>query len=239
MQPGKGPIPVLTREERRRFQRRVAAGLRFQGGDGKELFGPGKVLPLLQGEHQRDKPRGSLTVRSNSGCTTSTVSTRQVEHRVSSSCQLAESEELLLGTSEKILKATLLPEGEALGHQGEDSWSSERPSSSRAKSSLPRAMPCHRCAVAAIKRRRHLEGMWSKVMANNKRILWVKSVGSGSWGVRRVRREWMQRCHPRRQPHQRRLWARRGPHDDIAHSQRSCWSDLSTHSRARKSEAAA
>ena len=42
----------------------------------------------------------------------------QVEHRVSSFGSFAENEELLLGTSEKILKATLLPEGEAIGHLG-------------------------------------------------------------------------------------------------------------------------
>ena len=75
MQPGKGPIPVPA-EGRKRFQRRVTVGSRSQGGDGKELFGPGKVLLLLKGEHRRDKPRGRLAVRANSSSATSTVSTR-------------------------------------------------------------------------------------------------------------------------------------------------------------------
>ena len=77
--------------ERRRFQRRVAAGLRSQGGGGKELFGPGSA---------------------------SAVSTRQVVRLSITFLPLAssaENEELLLGAPEKILKATLLPEGEALG----------------------------------------------------------------------------------------------------------------------------
>ena len=121
MQSGEGPIPILTRGERRRFQRRVAAGLRSRGGKGKELFGPGEVLLLLEGEHRRDKQRGSVAVRANSGCTTSTVSMRQ---RIRLSITFpplaisAENEELLLGTSEKIPTATPLPEGEGLGHLG-------------------------------------------------------------------------------------------------------------------------
>ena len=77
----------------------------------------------------------------------------------------AKNEELLLGAPEKILKATLLPEGEALGHLGRstEAWryrgqlELRAPSSSSAESSLPRAMPCQHCTLAAIMRRRHLE----------------------------------------------------------------------------------
>ena len=46
----------------------------------------------------------------------------------------------------------------------------ERPSSSSAKSSLPRVMHCQHCAVAAIMRKRRLEGMRSKVLAGGRRI---------------------------------------------------------------------
>ena len=61
MEASKGPIPVFTREERWRFQRRVAVGLSFQRGGGEKLFAPSEVLLLLlKGEHRRDKPRGGL-----------------------------------------------------------------------------------------------------------------------------------------------------------------------------------
>ena len=81
----------------------------------------GEVLLLLEGEHRRDESRGSLAERANGGCTTSTVSTRQGIRLSITFLPLAssaEDEELLLGTLEKIFKAILLPEGEALGHLG-------------------------------------------------------------------------------------------------------------------------
>ena len=87
---------------------------------------------------------------------------------------LAVDEELLLGTPEKVLKAAFFPEVRRLA------TNFERPSSNGAKSSLPRAMPCQHCAVPAIMRMWQLEGMWSKVLAGSRRILWVKFVGSCS-----------------------------------------------------------
>ena len=60
---GEGPIPVLARRRRRRFQRRVTVGVFSQGGGGEKLSGPGAILLLLlKGEYRRDKSRGGLAV---------------------------------------------------------------------------------------------------------------------------------------------------------------------------------
>ena len=100
---------------------------------------------------------------------------------------LAVDEELFLGTPEEVLKTAFFQKSEALGHFGRRAkpWGYRGQQELRApllsaKSSLPQAMPCQHCTVAAIMRRRQLEEMWSKVLAGSRRILWVKFVGSCS-----------------------------------------------------------
>ena len=51
MHTNKGPIPVLARRRRRRFQRRVTVGVFSQGGGGDKLSGPSAIL--LKEEHRR------------------------------------------------------------------------------------------------------------------------------------------------------------------------------------------
>ena len=211
VQSSEGPIPILTRRERGG----VAAGLRSQGGGGKELFGPGEVLLLLEGKHRRDKPRGSLAVRVNSGCTTSTVSTRQ-GFRLSVTflplASSAENEELLLGAPEKTLKATILPPQPQ--YRGLEVQRTVGASSAPLPGAQSRR--CRGPWLASTARwprsctGEHWRGCGARCWA-------VTNVSSGcspsvaaAEGVRRVHREWVQRCHPRRQPHQRRLWAHRG-----------------------------
>ena len=165
MHTGEGPIPVLARRRRKRFQRRVTVGVFSHGGVGEKLSGPGAIL-LLEGEHRRDKPRGSLAVRANSSCTASTVSTRQ-RIRLSITflplARLAVYEEPKRHSSQRVRR---LATSAAVPRPGgtEASKSFKRPSSSSAKSSLPRAMPLQHCAVAAIMRRWQLEGMRSQVL---------------------------------------------------------------------------
>ena len=110
IQSGEGPIPILTP----RWAEEVPAPGRCRLAlSGKELFGLGGVLLLVEGEHRRDKTRGGLAVPANSGCPTGTVSTRQGIRLSITFLPLAgsaENEELLLSAPEKILEATLLPE---------------------------------------------------------------------------------------------------------------------------------
>ena len=112
----------VTRDWERRFQCRVAVGLPFKGGGGEKLSGPGDVLLLLlEGEHRRDKPRGGLAVRANSGCSASAVSSRwgiRLGVTLLPLARFAVDEELFLGTPEEVLKTAFLPESEALSHFG-------------------------------------------------------------------------------------------------------------------------
>ena len=143
----------------------------------------------------------------------------------------AENEELLLGTSEKILRATLLPEGEALPRPGgtEDSWSFERPSSSSAKSSLCLASTAQwprSCAGGNWRGCQHLARQQADPLGEVRRQLQLEEfdacTGNGCSGAI------LSASH--------RLWARRGAQDGVTHGWRPC---LGAHSRTRSLEAAA
>ena len=170
-------------EGARRFQRRVAVGLHSEVEVGRSS------LALVRSScSSKESIDGTSSVEALRYAPTAAVGrARSAGARGSgwaslSLASFAEDEELLLGARDKILKATHLPEGEPLGHLGRSTqtWMYRGQWELRALLFQQRDM-----------RKRQLEEMWSMVLAGRKRILWVTSVGSCSWKVRRVHQEWV------------------------------------------------
>ena len=148
----------------------------------KKLLGPSEVLVRLKRKHRRHKARGQPCDRRQQFGEPGRA--RPTDQVWASRCFLLPALRLIWScssvrrrrsskrlSSQSVRRAAPSPGGT------EASRSFERPSSSIEKSSLPRAMPCQHCAVAAIMRNRQLEGMWSSVLAGSRRTLCVKSGG--------------------------------------------------------------